>query len=222
MERALIGEYETLIAELLAQARAAQSRAGGRAGADPRAHPRLRPRQGAPPQGGQGEGSRAAGRVPRQRSRRARRSGSSPPPESRDRMRLHGGEQPFDLTGKVALVTGAYRGLGFAIAQGLAQAGATVVLNGRKPDALAEAAKTLTDAGLSHHDERVRRDRRRQACARGRGDRSAARPSRHPRQQCRHPAAQRRWSISRSRIGTTSSPPTSPRRSSCRRRCCRA
>ena len=55
---------------------------------------------------------------------------------------------PFDLSGKIALVTGAYRGLGFAIAQGLARAGATVVLNGRKPDALALAAKKLTDAGL--------------------------------------------------------------------------
>ena len=54
---------------------------------------------------------------------------------------------PFDLSGKIALVTGAYRGLGFAIAQGLAQAGATVVLNGRRPDELAAAAKTLTDAG---------------------------------------------------------------------------
>ena len=55
---------------------------------------------------------------------------------------------PFDLTGKVALVTGAYRGLGLAIAKGLAQAGATVVLNGRKPEALATAAKALADAGL--------------------------------------------------------------------------
>jgi len=55
---------------------------------------------------------------------------------------------PFDLTDKVALVTGAYRGLGFAIGKGLAQAGATVVLNGRRADALATAAKALTDAGL--------------------------------------------------------------------------
>jgi gluconate 5-dehydrogenase len=55
---------------------------------------------------------------------------------------------PFDLSGRVALVTGAYRGLGFGIARGLAQAGAAVVLNGRKPDELARAAKTLTDAGL--------------------------------------------------------------------------
>jgi gluconate 5-dehydrogenase len=55
---------------------------------------------------------------------------------------------PFDLAGKIALVTGAYRGLGFAIAKGLCEAGATVVLNGRKPEPLAAAAKALTDVGL--------------------------------------------------------------------------
>jgi gluconate 5-dehydrogenase len=54
----------------------------------------------------------------------------------------------FDLSGRVALVTGAYRGLGFSIARGLAQAGATVILNGRKPEELDRAAKSLTDAGL--------------------------------------------------------------------------
>ena len=53
----------------------------------------------------------------------------------------------FDLSGRVALVTGAYRGLGFSIARGLAQAGATVILNGRKPDELARAAKSLADDG---------------------------------------------------------------------------
>ncbi len=55
----------------------------------------------------------------------------------------------FDLTGRLALITGAYRGLGFAIARGLAEAGATVVLNGRKPEALARAVATLTGAGLA-------------------------------------------------------------------------
>jgi gluconate 5-dehydrogenase len=56
---------------------------------------------------------------------------------------------PFTLTGKVALVTGAYRGLGFAIARGLGEAGATVVVNGRKPEALAAAVEALTDAGIN-------------------------------------------------------------------------
>ena len=54
----------------------------------------------------------------------------------------------FDLSAKVALVTGAYRGLGFAIAQGLAQAGASVVLNGRKEDLLKGAAQSLRAQGL--------------------------------------------------------------------------
>jgi gluconate 5-dehydrogenase len=45
---------------------------------------------------------------------------------------------PFDLSGRVALVTGAARGLGFEIARALAKAGARVVLNGRDPAALAD------------------------------------------------------------------------------------
>ena len=56
---------------------------------------------------------------------------------------------PFDLTGRVALVTGAYRGLGFAIARGLAHAGARVILNGRNADALAERGGVLAGEGLA-------------------------------------------------------------------------
>ncbi len=55
---------------------------------------------------------------------------------------------PFALTGRIALVTGAYRGLGFAMAKGMAEAGATVILNGRKPDLLAKAVEALASAGL--------------------------------------------------------------------------
>jgi gluconate 5-dehydrogenase len=54
----------------------------------------------------------------------------------------------FSLRGRVALVTGASRGLGLAMARALAQAGAHVVLNGRRPETLEAAAKALSDAGL--------------------------------------------------------------------------
>ncbi len=57
-------------------------------------------------------------------------------------------KNPFDLTGRVALVTGAARGLGHGIALGLARAGATVVFNGRDAAALvAAAAPAAKDGG---------------------------------------------------------------------------
>lgn len=56
---------------------------------------------------------------------------------------------PFDLSGKVALVTGGGSGLGFAIARGLAQAGAGVALNGRNRDKLAAAAAQLAQEGIA-------------------------------------------------------------------------
>lgn len=55
----------------------------------------------------------------------------------------------FDLSHKIALITGASRGLGWAIAQSLAQAGAHVVLNARDPDALQARVSELLAKGLS-------------------------------------------------------------------------
>jgi gluconate 5-dehydrogenase len=49
----------------------------------------------------------------------------------------------FDLTGKRALITGSSQGIGYALAKGLQQAGATVVLNGRDAGKLVAAALTL-------------------------------------------------------------------------------
>jgi 2-dehydro-3-deoxy-D-gluconate 5-dehydrogenase len=53
----------------------------------------------------------------------------------------------FDLTGKVALVTGGNGGIGLGMATGLAQAGATVVLAGRNAQKSAQAAASLRVAG---------------------------------------------------------------------------
>lgn len=52
----------------------------------------------------------------------------------------------FDLTGRTALVTGASQGIGFALAQGLAAAGARVILNGRDRAKLATAAARIPGA----------------------------------------------------------------------------
>jgi gluconate 5-dehydrogenase len=54
----------------------------------------------------------------------------------------------FDLTGRVALVTGGGSGLGLAMARGLAEAGARVVLNGRNAAKLEAAAARLAASGL--------------------------------------------------------------------------
>jgi len=55
---------------------------------------------------------------------------------------------PFDLAGRRALVTGGGSGLGLAIARGLAEAGASVVINGRNRARLDAAAEALRREGL--------------------------------------------------------------------------
>jgi gluconate 5-dehydrogenase len=57
----------------------------------------------------------------------------------------------FRLDGRLALVTGSSGGIGLALARGLGQAGATVVLNGRNADKLAQAAALLANEGLIVH-----------------------------------------------------------------------
>jgi gluconate 5-dehydrogenase len=52
----------------------------------------------------------------------------------------------FDLSGRRALVTGSSQGIGLALARGLADAGASVVLNGRDPAKLADASAQLSGA----------------------------------------------------------------------------
>jgi NAD(P)-dependent dehydrogenase (short-subunit alcohol dehydrogenase family) len=55
----------------------------------------------------------------------------------------------FDLSGRVALVTGGSRGLGFQIAEALGEYGANVILAARKKDELKAAVEQLNSAGIS-------------------------------------------------------------------------
>jgi gluconate 5-dehydrogenase len=81
----------------------------------------------------------------------------------------------FDVTDRLALITGSSRGIGYALARGLLHAGAKVVINGRDIGALSSAQTTLTEqtgrrpevvsfdvtsaeevtAGVSHIEERL-------------------------------------------------------------------
>lgn len=59
----------------------------------------------------------------------------------------------FSLQGKRALVTGSSQGLGLAIARGLAQAGAEVIVNGRDHMKIDKVAAGLREAGLAAHGQ---------------------------------------------------------------------
>lgn len=57
----------------------------------------------------------------------------------------------FNLEGRVALVTGSSHGLGMAVAIGLGQAGATIVINGTSQERLDQAIKEYAEQGINVH-----------------------------------------------------------------------
>lgn len=57
----------------------------------------------------------------------------------------------FDLTGKIALVTGASYGIGFAIASALADAGATIVFNDLRQDLVDKGLAAYAEKGIKAH-----------------------------------------------------------------------
>ncbi len=64
---------------------------------------------------------------------------------------MHTGAALFDLSGKRALITGSSQGIGLALAHGLQDAGADIVLNGRDEAKLARAAHELEAYGREVH-----------------------------------------------------------------------
>lgn len=70
-------------------------------------------------------------------------------------FRGNGGTMRIELNGRRALVTGSTGGIGFAVAQGLAAAGATVIVNGRTPERVEAAIRRIRnavpDAALEAH-----------------------------------------------------------------------
>lgn len=60
-------------------------------------------------------------------------------------------ENIFDVSNKIALITGSSRGLGFVLAKGLAHAGAIVILNGTDKDRLNNSVNELKSDGSKVH-----------------------------------------------------------------------
>ena len=55
----------------------------------------------------------------------------------------------FNIEGKIALITGSSRGIGFVLAKGFCEAGATVILNGTSEESLNTSVAILKDAGYN-------------------------------------------------------------------------
>ena len=98
-------------------------------------------------------GVRADPRGPRGPTRERAAPPAAAPPRTRlrgtpvNRSDLDNGRGPFDLSGRVALVTGGTRGLGLAIARAFASAGADVMVASRKADACLQVAAELRATG---------------------------------------------------------------------------
>src|SRR5690606_20001223 len=105
---------------------------------------------------------------PRRRRHRRGRPGQSSDrsargvPRAQRSMTRAQEDNMFDLTGKVALITGSSRGIGKAIAEAMARQGARVVISSRKAEACARvAAAIVADGGeaialpcnISHKDQ---------------------------------------------------------------------
>ena len=130
--------------------------------------------------------------------------------------------RPFALGGRLALVTGGGSGLGLAIAEGLAAAGARVVVNGRNAAKLDAAIERLAEAG--HAASACAFDVSDEAAVarRHRGHRGQPGRHRHPGQQRGDEPAQAAAPSSPSTSGGRCRPPTRTARSWSRARCCRA
>ncbi len=124
----------------------------------------------------------------------------------------------FDLTGKVAIVTGGNGGIGLGMARGLAEAGAAIAIVGRNEaksnDAVAELRAARRQGDLRGH--RRHRQGRRRRHGRARQYANSAASTFSSTTPASTSASRRRRSTSRN--GTASSRPTSPAPSCARRR----